>query len=137
MKQIEVVGQASYFDVSAIGVKDGVLWPSKEVKAQADQVENLTEALDALKNDESTIVAVVNAHLAKMAKESANSVPEGCWTRAMASAATKAFKAMPQFASLKSSALRDAVMSWLAKTNQLTILYPAFSQISGGDESEE
>lgn len=130
MKQVEVVAKASYWDVAK---KE---FTAVEKTVTADVAETLEEAVAVLQDAETMIRVARNLQIEE-ARKVAIPLPENAWSRPMASAATRAFKSLPQFSALKSAKLRDAVMNWLTANGQLAVLYPSFSLLAAGADSDD
>lgn len=91
-------------------------WVKKPVKVSVNVPSDINEIL-AL--GEEKILSLVQQAIIDKAKSEAGTAPEGSFSKGMVSAAVRALKASPQFRGMARSALRDAVMAWIASNEAI------------------
>ena len=106
-KQVVVNGETVVSSVAGA-------WVRKPTSTSYNALESSDEVIEALQKDEANLIALINAGAEAIASLKAGVPPEGTFSKAMVSAASKALKAAPQFKSLKGSALREAVMRYIS-----------------------
>lgn len=121
MEKVSIPGrELRYWDLKA-NVKDEAGnevvkpgWVKKETTITSDHATNLQEAMELGGGTEEGLLKIVNDGVDAAAAQKAGTVPEGCFSKGMVQAITKALGSSPQFKALQRSEKRDAVMAFVS-----------------------
>lgn len=124
MKQITVPGKdVRFWNFDAVAkLEDGTEvkgdWDRKATEVSVTVPETLPEALEAANGDEARFLEIIARGLTAEAEDKAGQIPDGAFSRAMVAAIDIGYRAMPQFASIKESAVRRRLIMRYVGANE-------------------